>query len=146
MVIERTTTWTELNYRDAHRRLHRKPGRAAGQPSCFLCPDPAKQWALVPKLTKKLRSYREGWHQFAGRKQHDFAKWSIDPAAYVPLCRECHEHLDLRTHCRKGHPFEVRWVGGKRVRRCQVCLKTRQAEAYQRRKARAAVQQAGASA
>lgn len=149
-------TWSETDYKGAHKRLSRKRGKAKEQ-TCLKCGEPARQWALLEK--KDSPWTREGWIQMARKPRPYWLHWSLSPDDYAPLCVACHTHMDRlnhpdarkgarpstrrRTHCRNGHELTGRnveeWTHeGKRYRRCAECYRAYKRDAYAKKREQSA--------
>jgi hypothetical protein len=75
----------KVKYIGAHVRVHRLRGKAT-EHQCKHCGGQAAEWAYDHEDPNELHSGRLG-------RAKDLL-YSVDPAHYIPLCRECHRVFD----------------------------------------------------
>jgi hypothetical protein len=117
-------TQMPMAYKDAHKRVSRKCGKAA-QHTCIECGKQAQQWSL----RHDEPAQQCGWIQLPGRPSRYWVEWSAHPEDYDPMCRACHRKRDdqhkprvLRTHCDRGHDLAV---VGRHGGSCAECARIR---------------------
>ncbi|MEZ5411042.1 MAG: hypothetical protein R2761_23630 [Acidimicrobiales bacterium] len=76
------------NYLSAHKRVHRRKGKAKDFACANNCGRPASQWAYDHEDPNELTG------PMKVRGQVVELAFSTDPEHYVPLCGTCHHRLD----------------------------------------------------
>lgn len=112
-----------MNYGSVHQRLTREHGAARNYP-CAHCGRQADEWAYDHRDRLEVADLVPPAPPGFGARQSPRV-YSLDPAHYLPLCRQCHRDLDAPTHCRAGHALDetntYRSPGRPRERLCRTC-------------------------